>query len=69
MAEIINLQYEQGESTGVIKLKEQSGWTKDRYTSLSYGAFFATLLARDLLNDEEQYTLENVPMCVSELTF
>ena len=68
MAEIVNLQYELGESTGIIKIKEQSGWTKDRYTSISYGAYFAILLSRDLLNDDEG-AFEDAPILVSTISF
>ena len=68
MAEIVNLQYEQGESTGIIKIKEQSGMTKDRYTSISYGAYFASLLARDLLDDDEG-AFDDAPLLVSTLDF
>jgi len=35
-----------------VKLKEQSGKRKDRYTSLSYGNYFITLLERDLVKHD-----------------
>lgn len=69
MAEIINLQYEKAENTGMIKIKEQSGWCKDRYTSISYGCYFAAQLARDMLNDEDEFTYDNAPMLVSAVNF
>ena len=66
-AEIVNLRYEKAENTGLIKIREQTGWCKDRYTSISYGAYVASLLARDMLNDDEEYTMETMPICVSNL--
>jgi hypothetical protein len=42
---------------GYVKLTEPNGARKDRYTSLSYGNYFVSLLDRDLLkngrNDDE----------------
>ena len=66
VAETVNLQYERMESTGQIKIHERGSATKDRYTSVSYGAYFASLLARDILDDDE-FTLETAPCCVSSL--
>lgn len=47
--EMVLLESEINSATGFLKLKEQSGKRKDRYTSLSYGNFYASLLEKDLL--------------------
>lgn len=69
VAEIINLQYEKAENTGLIKIKEQSGWCKDRYTSISYGCFFAAQLARDIFSEDDSITFDTAELCVSEISF
>lgn len=69
VAETVNLQYERMENTGQIKIHERGNATKDRYTSVSYGAFFASMLARDLLCDEDNLTLDTAPLMVSTIPF
>jgi len=44
--EMVNLEYEV--KNGVIRLKEKASNRKDRYSSLSYGNYFATVLERKL---------------------
>lgn len=44
--EMVNLEHET--KNGVIKLKEKSSNRKDRYSSLTYGNYFATILERKL---------------------
>ena len=66
VAEIINLQYEKLD-TGVIRIREQSGWCKDRYTSISYGCLFAAQLARDLLGTDDELDFADADLCVSSL--
>lgn len=51
ISETIALEYERGEQTGVYRIFEVKKNTKDRYTSLSYGNWFASLLEQDLLSD------------------
>lgn len=53
--EMINLAYEKKEQTGVIVISEQGNNRKDRYTSLSYGNYFASLLEQDLLSESSDY--------------
>lgn len=53
--ETINLEYELGEQTGVIKISEVGANTKDLYTSVSYGSYFASLLEQDLLSTDDDY--------------
>ena len=53
--ETINLEYELGEQTGVIKISEVGNNTKDLYTSVSYGSYFAGLLEQDLLSQSSDY--------------
>lgn len=55
ISESISLEYELGEQTNVIKIKEVGNNTKDRYTSVSYGSWFAGLLEQDLLSDSSDY--------------
>jgi hypothetical protein len=54
VAETTSLEYEKSE-TGVIKISEVGANTKDRYTSVSYGSHFASLLEQDLLSDDSSY--------------
>ena len=57
--EMINLEYERGEQTGLIKIVNTTD-RKDRYTSVSYGNYFAQMLEHDLLSDSAAY--EYVPL-------
>ena len=57
--EMINLEYERGEQTGLIKIINNND-RKDRYTSVSYGNYFAQMLEHDLLSDSTEY--EYVPL-------
>ena len=41
-------------SGGKIKLEEQEGARKDRYTSISYANYFASKLDSDLLKESEE---------------
>ena len=51
--EMINLEAEYNENTGHVKLKEPNSKRKDRYSSVSYGNYVATLLERKLNKHEE----------------
>lgn len=53
--ESTSLVYEKMTETGVIKVHEQGNNRKDRYTSVSYGDYFASLLEKDLLDIESEY--------------
>lgn len=55
ISETTSLLYERKEQTGVIVVREQGGNTKDRYTSASYGSYFASLLEKDLISTTEDY--------------
>ena len=55
ISETTGLVYEKKEQTGVIIIKEQGANRKDRYTSVSYGNYFASLLERDLISQNEDY--------------
>ena len=59
IGETTALVYEKKEQTGVIVIKEQGANRKDRYTSCSYGSYFASLLEKDLIskNDEYEYSV------------
>lgn len=57
--EMINLEYERGEQSGTIKIMNNND-RKDRYTSVSYGNYFAQMLEHDLLSDRSEY--EYVPL-------
>ena len=53
--ECVELTYERKEQTGLIVISEQGANRKDRYTSVSYGVHFASLLEQDLLSDTSDY--------------
>lgn len=55
ISETMDLVYEKKEQTGAIVIHEQGSKRKDRYTSISYGSFFATQLEQDLLSSNEEY--------------
>lgn len=59
ISETTALVYEKKEQTGVIVIKEQGTNRKDRYTSVSYGSWFASALEKDLIstNDDYEYTV------------
>lgn len=59
ISETTSLIYEKNVQTGAITIKERGSNRKDRYTSVSYGSYFAGLLEQDLLSniDEYEYTV------------
>lgn len=59
ISETTGLVYERKAQTGVIVISEQGHNRKDRYTSCSYGSYFASLLEKDLIsqNDEYEYSV------------
>lgn len=59
--EMIALEYTIMSQTNAIKIEERSGARKDRYTSLSYGNYFAELLEKDLFSDYSDY--EYLTLC------
>ena len=64
--EMVNLEYERMEQTGMIRLSETSSRRKDRYVSFAMGCYFATQLSRDIYNsDKVDYT--QIPFQVSSL--
>lgn len=67
--EMINLVYEKTQTTGLIRISEVGKNTKDRYTSVSYGCYFVSQLARDLLNNQEEFDFSHAPSCVSYVSF
>lgn len=67
--EMINLVYEKMPATGLIRISEVGQNTKDRYTSISYGCYFVSQLARDLLNNSDIYDFACAPSCVSSVYF
>lgn len=56
--ELINLEYEAKNS--VIKVKEKSGWRKDRYSSLSYNIFVAKIIEREMASAPTHKAIENM---------
>lgn len=56
--ELINLEYETKNSA--IKVKEKSGWRKDRYSSLSYNIFVAKVIEREIASSPAQRTIEDM---------
>lgn len=59
ISETASLTYERKAQTGAIVISEQGSNRKDRYTSCSYGSYFASLLEKDLIsqNDEYEYSV------------
>ena len=57
--EMVALEYEMGEQTGLVKIMNNTD-RKDRYTSVSYGNYFAQMLEHDLLSDSTGH--EFVPL-------
>lgn len=55
ISETTGLVYEKNVQTGVITIKERGANRKDRYTSVSYGSYFAGLLEQDLISDKDEY--------------
>jgi len=55
ISECVELVYEKKEQTGAIIVREQGNNTKDRYTSCSYGSYFASLLEQDLYSQQADY--------------
>lgn len=55
ISETSELIYEKKEQTGAIVIHEQGNNRKDRYTSCSYGSYFASLLEKDLISNNEEY--------------
>lgn len=65
IAEMLRLEYEKLENTGLVRLKERGMEMKDRYTSVAYGCWFAYMLVLDnFTEDTEEYL--NIS-CVSKL--
>lgn len=50
-----NLVCERKDQTGIIVISEKGNNRKDRYTSISYGNYFASLLEQDLLSETSDY--------------
>jgi hypothetical protein len=59
ISEMTSLTYEKHPQTGAITLSEQGSNRKDRYTSVSYGNYFASLLEQDLLSEGSDKNLAN----------
>lgn len=59
ISETTSLMYEKKEQTGIVIIKEQGNNRKDRYTSISYGSWFASALEKDLVsvNDDYEFTV------------
>jgi hypothetical protein len=51
-----------------VKLKEQSGKRKDRYSSLAYGNYFISIKEKELQAKKEEIDLTKIPTQVSTLT-
>lgn len=59
--EAIELIYERMPDTGLVKISEQGFKTKDRYTSVSYGLYFASEIERESAKSGSEY--ESVALC------
>lgn len=58
IAETNGLVYERKEQTGIVVVTEKGANRKDRYTSVSYGNYFASLMERDLAVTDDKYTYQ-----------
>lgn len=58
ISETIGLIYEKKAQTGAIVISEQGNNRKDRYTSVSYGNYFASELERDFLSRSSENEFE-----------
>ena len=58
ISETASLTYEKKEQTGAIVIREAGANRKDRYTSCSYGSYFASLLEKDLISNNDEYEYE-----------
>lgn len=58
ISETASLTYEKKEQTGAIVIREAGTNRKDRYTSCSYGSYFASLLEKDLISNNDEYEYE-----------
>lgn len=67
--ECVNLEYERMESTGLIRVKERGGQTKDRYVSVAMGCYFVAELARDMFQYDEKEDFFTAEYCVSYIPF
>lgn len=67
ISEMVRLTVEKKENTGIVVLRERGVETKDRYTAVSYGAYFASLLARDILRQDDEG--QEFKSCVSSIDF
>ena len=55
ISETSDLTYEKKADSGIVVVREAGSNLKDRYTSCSYTSYFATLLERDLVSQNEDY--------------
>jgi hypothetical protein len=67
--EMVNLEYEKLENTGLIRIKEVAGQTKDRYVSLAMGCYFASELARDMLSNGNDVDFDNFEHTSTAINF
>ena len=65
--ETVNLDYEI--VNGKIKVKEQDGKRKDRYSSVSYANYIAGMIERKLKRNGEDDLGDLLPNCVSSVSF
>ena len=62
--ETVNLEYKI--QNGKVKLEEPRSGRKDRYTSISYGSYFASLLEQELLKEHEEFNFADFMMLAPE---
>jgi hypothetical protein len=69
VAEMAGLTYERLASTGMVRVVERAGKTKDLYSSLSYGCWFAREMANDLAGGGEAEEIPFGDCCFGVLNF
>ncbi len=55
ISETVELIYEKKQDSGVIMIHEQGRNRKDRYTSVSYGSYFVSMMERENVNGGDDY--------------
>lgn len=56
--EMVELQYEISPDTNLVKIKEKSGYRKDRYSSISYADWYAGILEKEMCGNKD--TLDDI---------
>lgn len=67
--EMINLEAIINPDTGIVKLSEPRSGRKDRWSSCAYGNYFANILEKDLLREDNSDWMNSMKSCVTRVHF